>query len=168
MLTSVRNERSLHRAERANPTTRSWIPPRTFLTQVRFSRSGNFSPRPGPPAHPSGPENAGQKGQKSSPPGQLSGRPGGGPRRPAAAWAETPRKRGKPARPAGRKAGPETRPRDHPQPPETTGTGSPAISKTPLKKPPKIPRHLSAETRAGEQKPNGEEPKRWEPKSPSP
>ena len=59
----------MHRAERATPTTRSWIPPRTFFTQVRFSRSGNFSPRQGPPATPSGPENAGQKGQKSSPPG---------------------------------------------------------------------------------------------------
>ena len=168
MLTSVRNERSLHRAERTDPTTRSWIPPRTFFTQVRFSQSGNFSPRPGSPATPSRPENAGQKGRKSSPPGLLSGRPGGGPRRPAAAWSETPRKRGKPGPPAGRKTGPENRPRDHPKPPETTGTVSPAMSKTPLKKPPKIPRHLSPATRAGEQKPNGEEPKRWEPKSPSP
>ena len=52
MLTSVRNERSLHRAERTDPTTRSWIPPRTFFTQVGFARSGNFSPRPRPPAPP--------------------------------------------------------------------------------------------------------------------
>ena len=125
MLTSVRNERSLHRSERVNPTTRSWIPPRTFFTQVRFSRSGNFSPRPRPPAPPSGPENAGQKGQKSRPPGLLSGRPGGGPRRPAAAWAETPRKRGKPELPAGRKAGPETRPRDHPQTTRNHGNRQP-------------------------------------------
>ena len=117
ILTSVRNERSLHRAKRVNPTTRSWIPPRTFFTQVRFSQSGNFGPRPGPPATPSRPENAGQKGQKSRPPGLLSRRRGGGPHRPAAARTETPRRRGRPDPRAGRKAGPESRTRDHLKPP---------------------------------------------------
>ena len=75
ILTSVRNERSLHRAERADPTTRSWTPPRTFLAQVRFLRPGEKPPRPGSPAPPSGPENAGQKGQKSRPPGRPESRP---------------------------------------------------------------------------------------------
>ena len=118
ILTSVRNERSLHRAERVNPTTRSWIPPRTFFTQVRFLRPGEKPPRPGPPAPPSEPENAGQKGQKSRPPGQLSGLPRGPPRGPGAAWAETSRRRGKPGPSGGPENGPENRPRDHPEPRE--------------------------------------------------
>ena len=122
-----------------NPTTRSWTPPRTFFTQVRFLGPGEKPPRPGSPTPPSGPENAGQNGQKSRPPGQLSGRPGGPPKSNRAAWVETSQKRGKPGPPAGRKTGPESRPRDHPEPSETTGSGSPATSK--------IPRHILAPAR---------------------
>ena len=110
ILTSVRNERSLHRSKRRNPTTRSWIPPRTFFAQVRFLRSGEKSPRPGSPAPPSGPENAGQKGQKSRPPGRISGRPYRPPGGPAATPAEAPPRRGGPGPPAGRKAAPKAGP----------------------------------------------------------
>ena len=98
----------MHRDERVNPTTRSWIPPRTFFTQVRFSRSGNFSPCPGSPAPPSGPENAGQKGQKSRPPGQLPGRPSRPPGGLVATSVEAPWRKDRPGPPAGRKTGPET------------------------------------------------------------
>ena len=125
----------MHRSKRADPTTRSWIPLRTFLAQVRFLRPGEKSPRPGPSTPPSGPEKAGQKGQKSRPPGQLSGRPGG----PPAARRQHRRKRHgsreKPGPPAGRETGPETI-RNH-------GSGSPATLKTPLK----ITRHTSAPAR---------------------
>ena len=90
-----------------------------FLHRSVFRGPANFSPRPGPPAPPSGPENAGRKGQKSSPPGQLSRRPSGGrPRRPVAAPVETPWRQDRPGPPPGRKAGPERRPRDHPKPRE--------------------------------------------------
>ena len=97
----------MHRSERRNPTTRSWIPPRTFLAQVRFLRPGEKSPRPGSPTPPSGPENAGQKGQKSRPPGRLSGWPYRPPRGPEATPAEAPPRRGRPGPPAGRKAAPK-------------------------------------------------------------
>ena len=139
ILTSVRNERSLHRAERVNPTTRSWIPPRTFFTQVHFSRSGNFSPRPGSPTPPSGPENAGQKGQKSRRQDCPESRPGGLPRGPAATPLETPQRRGKPGPPAGRKPGPTNRPRGHLKASETRESSDPAASK--------IPRHTPAPAR---------------------
>ena len=99
-----------------NPTTRSWTPPRTFLTQARFLQPGEISPRPGSPAPPSGRENAGQKGQKSRPPGQLSGRPGGPPRGPVATPVEAALAEGQ-TRPSG---GPEYRPGDHPKPREAT------------------------------------------------
>ena len=119
ILTSVRNERSLHRSKRRNPTTRSWIPPRTFLAQVRFLRSREKSPRPGPPTPPPDRKTRGKKGKKAA---LRAGFPDGPTGRPAAPRQH---RRKRPAagqtRPSGGpESGPENRPRDHLKPREAT------------------------------------------------
>ena len=121
----------MHRSERVNPTTRSWIPPRTFFTQVRFLRPGEKPPRPGSPAPPSGPENAGQTGQKSA---LQASFPGGVEGCPEASWQHGWR------HPGGGGARPYGRPGKQTQrPTKTTGSDGPTTSK--------IPRHTPAPAR---------------------
>ena len=105
----------MHRAERVNPTTRSWIPPRTFFTQVRFCGPAKNHRAQGLPRPPPDRKTRGKKGEK--PPSgpafrealQAARRPRGNTGGNALAEGQT--------RPSD---GPENRPRHHPEPREET------------------------------------------------
>ena len=129
----------MHRSERADPTTRSWTPPRTFLAQVRFLRSGENHPVRGLRRPPPDRKTPGRKRKKTALRASFPDGPEG---RPAAPRQHRRKRPGGRTDQALRRAGKRPR-KQAPRPSESTGNGSPASLKTLLK----IPRHTPAPAR---------------------